>query len=84
MSDPANTARGGSGKYKAQDPILQLQSYLYEHNLVSNAELDAIEASVAQEVAEAVAFAEESPPCRRRRSRRRVCAARLPIFAWYR
>jgi pyruvate dehydrogenase E1 component alpha subunit len=62
MSDPAKyRTREEVEKYKAQDPILQLQSYLYEHNLVSNAELDAMEASVAQEVAEAVAFAEESP-----------------------
>jgi pyruvate dehydrogenase E1 component alpha subunit len=61
-ADPAKyRTREEVEKYKAQDPILQLQSYLYEHNLVSNADLDAIEASVAQEVAEAVTFAEESP-----------------------
>ncbi len=62
MSDPAKyRTREEVEKYKERDPILQLQSYLYEHNLVTNDELDAIEASVAEEVADAVAFAEESP-----------------------
>jgi pyruvate dehydrogenase E1 component alpha subunit len=62
MSDPAKyRTREEVEKYKARDPILQLQSYLYEHNLVTNEELDAIEASVAEEVADAVAFAEQSP-----------------------
>jgi len=62
MSDPAKyRTREEVEKYKERDPILQLQSYLYEHNLVTNEELDAIEASVAEEVADAVAFAEESP-----------------------
>ena len=62
MSDPAKyRTREEVEKYKERDPILQLQSYLYEHNLVTNEELDAIEASVAEEVADAVAFAEQSP-----------------------
>ncbi len=62
MSDPAKyRTREEVEKYKERDPILQLQSYLYEHNLVTNEELDAIEASVSEEVADAVAFAEQSP-----------------------
>ncbi len=62
MSDPAKyRTREEVEKFKEQDPILQLQSYLYEHNLVTNEELDAIEASVAEEVADAVAYAEASP-----------------------
>ncbi len=61
MSDPAKyRTREEVDKYKAQDPILQLQSYLYEHQLVTNAQLDEIEEAIGREVAEAVAFAESS------------------------
>lgn len=62
MSDPAKyRTREEVERYKEQDPILQLQSFLYAHDLVTNEELDQIEEEVQQEVAEAVAFAESSP-----------------------
>ncbi len=62
MSDP--------GKYRSkeeleanknQDPILRLKSYLLGQDLATNAELDAVDRSVKQEVNESVEFADSSP-----------------------
>ena len=62
MSDP--------GKYRSkeeleakknQDPILRLKSYVLGQDLATNAELDAVDRSVKQEVNESVEFAESSP-----------------------
>lgn len=62
MSDPAKyRTREEVEKYKERDPLARLQSYLYDHQLASEADIEALEESVATEVAEAVAFAENSP-----------------------
>ncbi|MCS7188942.1 MAG: pyruvate dehydrogenase (acetyl-transferring) E1 component subunit alpha [Bacteroidia bacterium] len=62
MSDPAKyRTREEVERYKERDPIAHLQSYLYEHNLATPAEIEQIEASVTAELEEAVAFAEASP-----------------------
>lgn len=62
MSDPAKyRTREEVEQYKERDPLARLQSYLYEHQLATEADIEAIEESVAAEVVEAVAFAENSP-----------------------
>ncbi|HLI49217.1 MAG TPA: pyruvate dehydrogenase (acetyl-transferring) E1 component subunit alpha [Chthonomonas sp.] len=48
-------------KWRERDPILQLQKYLQEHSLISAEELDQIEQEARAEVADAIAFAENSP-----------------------
>lgn len=62
MSDP--------GKYrtkeeleakKNEDPILRLKSYIIEHKLMTNEELDVFDVEVKAEVAASVTFADESP-----------------------
>lgn len=61
MSDPAKyRTREEVDQYKERDPIARLQSYLYDNQLATEADIEAIEESVAAEVAEAVAFAENS------------------------
>ncbi|PPS40695.1 pyruvate dehydrogenase (acetyl-transferring) E1 component subunit alpha [Chroococcidiopsis sp. TS-821] len=45
----------------ARDPIKKLAAYLTEQNLASQAELKQIEQKIAQEIDEAVQFAENSP-----------------------
>lgn len=47
--------------YAARDPIPQLKKWMLAKGLATEAELAALDASVAAEVEEAVTFAEESP-----------------------
>lgn len=47
--------------WKAKDPLKKYRAYLTENGIATDAELDAIEAQVAEEVEAAVKFAEESP-----------------------
>lgn len=47
--------------WKAKDPLKKYRAYLTENKIVTDKELDAIAEQVAQEVEEAVKFAEESP-----------------------
>ncbi|MCS6790368.1 MAG: pyruvate dehydrogenase (acetyl-transferring) E1 component subunit alpha [Bacteroidia bacterium] len=62
MSDPAKyRTREEVDRYKEQDPIARLQSYLYEMGMATPETIETIEAEVAQEVVDAVAFAEQSP-----------------------
>ncbi|SHK48182.1 pyruvate dehydrogenase (acetyl-transferring) E1 component subunit alpha [Rhodothermus profundi] len=62
MSDPAKyrTKEELEAK-KKEDPIIRLKSYLLQHGLSTNEELDAIDADVKKEVQASVAFAEKSP-----------------------
>jgi len=48
-------------RWLARDPIPAFRRYLLEHRLAEEGELQALEAEVEREVAEAVRFAEESP-----------------------
>jgi pyruvate dehydrogenase E1 component alpha subunit len=48
-------------EYLKKDPILRFRKYLIENEKASQAELDAIDADVKQEIADAVEFAQESP-----------------------
>ncbi|MBF2056016.1 MAG: pyruvate dehydrogenase (acetyl-transferring) E1 component subunit alpha [Cyanobacterium sp. T60_A2020_053] len=47
--------------WNARDPIKKFASYLTENNIVSQAELDAVDKKVMADIDEAVKFAEESP-----------------------
>ncbi len=62
MSDPAKyrTKEELEAK-KKEDPIIRLKSYLLQHGLSSNEELDAIDEDVKAEVQASVEFAENSP-----------------------
>jgi len=62
MSDPAKyrTKEELEAK-KKEDPIIRLKSYLLQHGLSSNKELDAIDEDVKAEVQASVEFAENSP-----------------------
>lgn len=65
MSDPANyRTKDELDQKKEEDPIILLKSYLLEHEISSNDDLDAVDNEVKQVVLEAVEFAEESdfPP----------------------
>ncbi|MGQ9863403.1 MAG: pyruvate dehydrogenase (acetyl-transferring) E1 component subunit alpha [Bacteroidia bacterium] len=65
MSDPVKyRTRQEVDAYKESDPILRLQSYLYDNALCTNAELEEIDRRVKEKVAAAVDFAEKSsfPP----------------------
>ena len=48
-------------EWKKRDPLVKFRTYLTEHELVSAAELDAIDAQVVKEVDEAYEFAKNSP-----------------------
>ena len=48
-------------EWKKKDPLVKFRTYLTEHELVSAAELDAIDAQVVKEVDEAYEFAKNSP-----------------------
>ncbi len=62
MSDPAKyRTKEELERYKDQDPIARLQHYLLENQLVTAAELDAVEEAIQKEIADAVEFAENSP-----------------------
>ncbi len=62
MSDPAKyrTKEELEAK-KKEDPIIRLKSYMLQHGLSTNEELDAIDADVKKEVQASVEFAEKSP-----------------------
>ena len=62
MSDPAKyrTKEELEAK-KKEDPIIRLKSYLIQHGLSTNEELDAIDDEVKKEVQASVEFAEKSP-----------------------
>ena len=47
--------------WKAKDPLKKYRAYLIDNKIATDEELDAIEKDVAQEVEDAVKFAEESP-----------------------
>lgn len=48
-------------EWRKRDPILQLGAYLEDNGIMNDAQLDALDAEVQQEVEEAIAFAEASP-----------------------
>ncbi len=61
MSDPAKyRTKEEVEKYKAQDPIQQVAETIKKNKFATDAELEAIEQKVMQEVEAAVKFAEES------------------------
>jgi len=65
VSDPAKYRTPEElDTYKGKDPIEQLKSYLLQHNLLAQDELDKIDQAILQEIDAAEAFAEESafPP----------------------
>jgi pyruvate dehydrogenase E1 component alpha subunit len=65
VSDPAKYRTTEElDTYKGKDPIEQLKSYLFEHNLLKAEELEAIDQAILKEIDEAEAFAESSsfPP----------------------
>ena len=62
MSDPqAYRSKEELEAKKNEDPILRLKSYIYEHKLATNDQLDEIDERVKQEVLASVEFAENSP-----------------------
>ncbi|MFW5641188.1 MAG: pyruvate dehydrogenase (acetyl-transferring) E1 component subunit alpha [Roseicyclus sp.] len=48
-------------EWRRKGPIVRFQGWLLENGLIRQADVDAIEARVAEEIAEAVAFAEAAP-----------------------
>ena len=48
-------------EWKKKDPILNMEKYLMENNIVKKEELDGVESRVKKEIEEAESFAEESP-----------------------
>lgn len=61
MSDPANyRTKDELDEKKEDDSIIRLKSYILEHELSTNEELDEVDAEVKQEVIEAVEFADKS------------------------
>lgn len=62
VSDPAKyRTKEELAKYKAKDPILILADKMIDQKICTQEDLDKIEASVKNEIDEAVKFAEESP-----------------------
>lgn len=62
MSDPAKyRTKDEVQEFKDRDPIVNLQHYMTERELVTNAELDAIEEKVKLVVDDSVEFSENSP-----------------------
>jgi pyruvate dehydrogenase E1 component alpha subunit len=62
IADPANYRPEDEVKFwEAKDPIIRFQSWLTEQELVTQQELDEIDASVEQEIIAAAEFAESSP-----------------------
>ena len=65
VSDPAKYRTTEElDSYKGKDPIEQLKSYLLDHKLLKEDELEAIDQAILKEIDEAEAFAEQSefPP----------------------
>ena len=62
MADPARYRTEEEVRWwKQRDPILGFENQLKEHKIATQQDVDAIEAEVAQVVAESVRFADESP-----------------------
>ena len=53
--------RSEVAEWRTKDPIPRFRNYLVENEKASQAELDAIDAEIKQEMADAVKFAQESP-----------------------
>ena len=54
--------RSEVAEWRKKDPIPRFHDYLVENGKASQSELDAIDAEIKQEMADAVKFALESPP----------------------
>lgn len=62
LADPDELrSREEKAKYQARDPIPQLRKHMIESGLATEADIKEIEKRVAEEVEDAVRFAEESP-----------------------
>jgi pyruvate dehydrogenase E1 component alpha subunit len=62
MSDPQKyRTKEEMESKKNEDPIIRLKSYMIEHDIASNDDLDAVDEEVKQEVMDSVEFAEQSP-----------------------
>jgi pyruvate dehydrogenase E1 component alpha subunit len=62
MSDPAKyRTKEELEKFKSEDPIAEIRSYIFNHNIADEAELEAIDQKVKNEVQDAVDFSEVSP-----------------------
>ena len=62
VSDPAKyRTKAELQEYKDRDPILLIEDKLRKGKMASEAEIDAIKLKVKEEIAQAVAFADESP-----------------------
>lgn len=59
--DRSYRAREEVEAWKQRDPLLRFQTYLRQHGLLDEAEIEAIEARVRQEIDEAQALAEAAP-----------------------
>lgn len=63
MSDPANyRTKDELDQKKEEDPIILLKSYILEHEMSTNDDLDAVDEEVKKEVLDAVEFSEKSDP----------------------
>lgn len=62
MSDPAKyRSKEELEEYKEKDPIVEVLKVIYENNWATEAEIEAINQKVHEEIEECVRFAEESP-----------------------
>src|SRR6056297_3165012 len=62
MSDPQKyRTKEEMESKKNEDPIIRLKSYMIEHDIATNEDLDAVDEEVKQVVLDAVEFAENSP-----------------------
>jgi pyruvate dehydrogenase E1 component alpha subunit len=62
MSDPMKyRTREEVEEYKLRDPIEQVRKSILDNNLATEADLEAIDEKIKEQVAESVRFAEESP-----------------------
>jgi pyruvate dehydrogenase E1 component alpha subunit len=62
MSDPMKyRTREEVEEYKLRDPIEQVRKSILDNNLTTEADLEAIDEKIKEQVAESVRFAEESP-----------------------
>lgn len=62
VSDPANyRSKEEVEEYKARDPLHTLEQRMLSNGAATQEKIDEIQAAIAQEIDEAVAFAEESP-----------------------
>lgn len=62
MGDPERyRSKAEIDSWRANDPIFRFRDWLYSHQLIDDATVDAIADSVEEEIAEIMRFAEESP-----------------------